>query len=562
MRGIPPVRGRLFDVEPLRPEDPAEIGGYPLIARIGAGGMGQVYLGLTGGGRHIALKVIREGFEGPQALARFRREVATAERVRSRFAAAMVGAGLDAPPYWLATEYVPGPTLRQAVAEHGPLPPDTCLRLLAALAQGLLEIHGQGVQHRDLKPGNVILAPDGPRLIDFGIARGEGQTQITQTGAWNGTPGYVAPEVVREQEPVPASDVFSLAGTIAYAATGRPPFGGGRIEAIIHRTLSGEIDLDGADPRVAELVRLCAEKDPGARITPARLLEIAASTVAIADDPDYRRFVGAPRPAPVSVADAATSGLVPPERTRTTVTGRTGLRSRAAVIAAGAGVVAVVLGGAFAARAVFQDGGSGEGNGATGGGGGAQGARAGQGVQGGGSPTTPASSPAGGRTPGPDGRPPDEIFVKQPTMDYQMTKFSQKDYTCLPAIKPEKEDERVSSQLQVSAPREPYTKKSVTFTARIKYDRPNGYYIAAQVRDPGPSGSAGPAWVNSKPHLYPEGEEAGSNGLDLTYPDDFNWRGSQGGTGPLFPGVWTIVWFHVRPNGDAFYIGCDGFTVK
>lgn len=234
-------------MEPLRPEDPAGIGGYPLIARIGAGGMGQVYLGLTGAGRHIALKVIREDFDGPQALARFRREVATVERVRSRFAAAMVGAGLDAPPYWLATEYVPGPTLRQAVAEHGPLPPDTCLRLLAALAQGLLEIHGQGVQHRDLKPGNVILAPDGPRLIDFGIARGEGQTQITQTGMWNGTPGYVAPEVVREQEPVPASDVFSLAGTIAYAATGRPPFGGGRIEAIIHRTLDGEIDLDGVD---------------------------------------------------------------------------------------------------------------------------------------------------------------------------------------------------------------------------------------------------------------------------------------------------------------------------
>ncbi|MCP9979670.1 serine/threonine-protein kinase [Actinomadura madurae] len=263
-------------MEPLRPEDPAGIGGYPLLARLGAGGMGQVYLGLTGGGRHVAIKVIREDFEGPQALARFRREVATVERVRSRFAAAMVGAGLEAPPYWLATEYVPGPTLRQAVAEHGPLPPETCVRLLGALAQGLLEIHRQNVQHRDLKPGNVILAPDGPRLIDFGIARGEGQTQITQTGAWNGTPGYVAPEVVREQEPRPASDVFSLAGTIAYAATGRPPFGGGRIEAIIHRTLDGEIDLDGVDSRVADLVRPCAERDPADRITLERLLQLAA----------------------------------------------------------------------------------------------------------------------------------------------------------------------------------------------------------------------------------------------------------------------------------------------
>ncbi|TMQ93058.1 serine/threonine protein kinase [Actinomadura soli] len=543
-------------MDPLRPEDPPEIGGYPLIARIGAGGMGQVYLGLTGGGRHVALKVIREDFDGPQALARFRREVATVERVRSRFAAAMVGAGLDAPPYWLATEYVPGPTLRQAVAEHGPLPPDTCLRLLAALAQGLLEIHGQGVQHRDLKPGNVILAPDGPRLIDFGIARGEGQTQITQTGAWNGTPGYVAPEVVREQEPVPASDVFSLAGTVAHAATGRPPFGGGRIEAIIHRTLDGDIDLDGADPRVAELVRLCAAKEPGTRISLERLLEIAASTAALADDPDYRRVAGVPRPVPVSVADAAASGLVPPDRTRTTVNGGgTAFRSRAAVIAAGAGVVAVVLGGAFTARAIFN------GDNGSKGSGGASGAGQGAGSGTTSSPRTPPGGTPAGRTAGPGGRPPDEILVKKPTLDYQSLKFSPKDFTCLPNMRVEKEDEKFSGQLQVSAPREPYTKKTVKFGMRFKFERPSNYYLAAQVREPGPYGSAGPAWVNSKPQLYPQGA-AGDHGLDLTYPDDFNWVGSQGGTGPLFGGVWTIVWFRVAPNGDAYYLGCDGFTVK
>ncbi|MFD0901515.1 serine/threonine-protein kinase, partial [Actinomadura sediminis] len=322
-------------MEPLRPEDPAEIGGYPLLARLGAGGMGQVYLGLTGAGRHIAVKVIRDGFDAPEALARFRREVATVERVRSRFAAQMVGAGLDAPPYWLATEYVPGPTLRQAVAGQGPLPPGTCLRLLAALAHGLLEIHRQGVQHRDLKPGNVILAPDGPRLIDFGIARGEDQTQITRTGAWNGTPGYVAPEVVREQEPLPASDVFALAGTVAYAATGRPPFGGGRIEAIIHRTLSGEIDVDGVDPHLAELIGLGARKDPGARISLEELLHRTASHGALADDPDYRRIVGTPAPLPSDVADAVATGLVPPERT-TTLRGRPRSGSRAAAVAASA----------------------------------------------------------------------------------------------------------------------------------------------------------------------------------------------------------------------------------
>ncbi|WP_199487345.1 serine/threonine-protein kinase [Actinomadura spongiicola] len=531
-------------VEALRPEDPAEIGGYPLVARIGAGGMGQVYLGLTGGGRHVALKVIREDFEGPQALARFRREVATVERVRGRFTAAMVGAGLDAPPYWLATEYVPGPTLRQAVAEHGPLPPDTCRRLLAALAQGLLEIHRHGVQHRDLKPGNVILAPDGPRLIDFGIARGEGQTQITQTGAWNGTPGYVAPEVVREQEPEPASDVFSLAGTIAYAATGRPPFGGGRIEAIIHRTLGGDIDLDGADPDLAALVRRCAEKDPGSRISLERLLEMAAPAGALADDPAYQRLVGAPPPVPASVADAAASGLVPAERTRTTMAGGVRIRSRAAVIAASAGIVAIVLGGAFAARSIFNgdDASPGRANAQTGK------------NQTDAPTTTPAAGP---RTPGPGGRPPDAILVKKPTQDFREVTFSPDDLTCLPALRPEPADETLAYQFQVSAPRTPYSGRSVKFGARFKYGAPPNYYVAAQVRPPGPHGSAGPGWMNSKPYLY-----RGDPGVDLTFPRDFQWNGSGGGADTeLRPGVWTVVWLHVHPNGDAYYIGCDGFTV-
>lgn len=528
-------------MEPLRPEDPAEIGGYPVVARIGAGGMGQVYLGLTAGGRHVALKVVRADFDGPQALARFRREVATVERVRSRFAAAMVGAGLDEPPYWLATEYVPGPTLRQAVAEHGPLPPDTCIRLLAALAQGLLEIHGQGVQHRDLKPGNVILAPDGPRLIDFGIARGEGQTQITRTGAWNGTPGYVAPEVVRDQEPVPASDVFSLAGTIAYAATGRPPFGGGRIEAIIHRTLDGEIDLDGADPRVADLVRLCAAKDPASRVRPERLIEMTASPVALAADPVYRRLVGAPPPVPASLPDAVASGLVPPGRLKAGGR-RPNIRAREAVAALLA--VAVLLtvlvarsltdgpdgseqGGAQAARTAPADGGAAN---ATG-------------------------EPPAGRSPGPGGRPPDEILVKQPTADFRSMEFSQSDLTCLPAVRPE--DDALSGQLQVSAPRRPHTGQDVEFGMRFKYEEPSGYYVAAQVRPPGPHGSAGPGWVHSRPRLYP-----GDAGLTFTFPDDFTWDGSgAGGDTALRPGVWTVVWLHVHPNGDAYYIGCDGFTV-
>ncbi|MFV2172504.1 serine/threonine-protein kinase [Actinomadura sp. LOL_011] len=551
-------------MEPLRPEDPSEIGGYPLLARIGAGGMGQVYLGLTGTGRHIALKVIREGFEGPQALARFRREVATVERVRSRFAAPMVGAGLDAPPYWLATEYVPGPTLRQAVAEHGPLPPGTCVRLLVALAHGLLEIHRQGVQHRDLKPGNVILAPDGPRLIDFGIARGEGQTQITQTGAWNGTPGYVAPEVVREQEPVPASDVFSLAGTIAYAATGRPPFGGGRIEAIIHRTLSGEIDLDGADARVAELVRLCAEKQPGDRIPLEELLRRTASETALADDPDYRRVVGDPRPAPAGLEDAVATGLVPPERT--TATGRgPGLRSPAVAVAAVAAAVVVVVAGAFGARAVFRDGetggadpaasGSGQQYAAAGGTGATGGAGAGTGPGAGGPGSTASGGAAAGGTSSAGGPPPDELLLKQPTADYQNMSFSAADHRCLPALRPE--NSTLQSQLQVGAPRQTHTGDTVDFDMRYKWETPPGYYVAAEVRVPRGAqiGNAVSGAARSKPRLL-----SGNEWVEFTYPTDFEWTGS-GGAYPLIDGTWTIVWLHVHSNGDAYYIGCDGFTV-
>ncbi|WP_173098891.1 serine/threonine-protein kinase [Actinomadura verrucosospora] len=544
-------------MEPVRPEDPARIGGYPVLARIGAGGMGQVYLGVTGGARHIALKVIRDDFENPQALARFRREVATVERVRSRFAAAMVGAGLDAPPYWLATEYVPGPTLRQAVAMHGPLPPDTCLRLLSALAWGLLEIHRQGVQHRDLKPGNVILAPDGPRLIDFGIARGEDQTQITRTGAWNGTPGYVAPEVVREQSPVPASDVFSLAGTIAYAATGRPPFGGGRIEAIIHRTLSGDIDLDGADPRVAELVEACARKEPDERMPLERLAELAAAAGALAEDPAYRRLTGAPPALPLTVEQAAAAGLVPPDRARTP--GLLGGRRRAAALAAGAGVVAVVLAGALAARYAF-DGGGGGGPSATRSGGPAA-------AKTGGTPGTGApagSSPgAGGSTRSPGagatgtGGPPDNVLVKQPTNDFGSLAWTKANSNCLPAIRPE--DAGLATQMQTSAPRVPYTGKNVELGVRFKFAGPAHYYLAVQMRPPaGMGGNMITGVVNSRPRPYPGGD----GWLYVHYPADFRWSGAGGEAFDLAKGDWTAIWLHVKPNGDAYYMGCDGFTVK
>jgi hypothetical protein len=528
----------MVTMQALREEDPSEIGGYPVLARIGAGGMGQVYLGLTRGGRHVALKVIREDFEGPQALARFRREVQTVGRVRSRFAAALVGAGLDAPPYWLATEYVPGPTLRQTVAEHGPLPPDTCLRLFATLSRGLREIHGQGVQHRDLKPGNVILAPDGPRLIDFGIARGEGQTQITRTGAWNGTPGYVAPEVVRDQEPLPASDVFSLAGTIAYAATGRPPFGGGPIEAILHRTLSGEIDVEGADPRVAALVRRCAMKEPGERATLEAVLEETAAEGALAEDPGYRRLVGGVGPLPGSVADAVASGLVPPERTR----GRGG---RGTIVLAASSVSIVVVAAALIARFAFGGGGeppdtaSATGTRPTG-------------------TTSTATIPVGGPpTSSAQGGPPspDKLFVKQPNADFQATRWTKANAACLPAVRPE--DESLARDLQMSAPRDPVAEGgSVELSVRFKFAQRRNYYVTALIRPP--------VWmqgntITGEVHAAPVPLPSDGEFAVFRYPADFKWPQDQAYR--LDKGAWTVIWLHVHANGDAYYLGCDGFEV-
>ncbi|WP_432116140.1 serine/threonine-protein kinase [Streptomyces sp. S1] len=256
-------------------QDPSHIGDYALVGRLGTGGMGQVYLARSARGGLVAVKVIREEIVGhPEALPRFRREVATVRTIRDARTARLVDASLDAPPYWLATEYVPGPTLRQAIGAEGPFPAVRVRALGAELAHALAGVHAHGVTHRDLKPQNVILGPDGPRLIDFGIARGADDTRLTATGTAPGTPGFTAPEVLLRNEVSPAADVFALGATMAYALTGRPPFGGGAAEAVSYRAVHEDVDLQGAacdDPELLALVRACVAKDPAARPTPAHV---------------------------------------------------------------------------------------------------------------------------------------------------------------------------------------------------------------------------------------------------------------------------------------------------
>lgn len=265
--------------------------------------MGQVYLGRSPGGRLVAIKVIRDEItDHPEALGRFRREVETVRAVRSAYTANLIDASLAAPPYWLATEYVSGPTLSHAVRDRGPFPAATCRGVFAALAEGLASVHAYGVTHRDLKPQNIILSAQGPQLIDFGIARGTGDAALTETGLAPGTPGFAAPEVLMANQVGPAADVFALGSTMAYAATGRAPFGGGQPAAIGYRVVHEEIDLDGVEPALAALIARCVAKDPASRPSLTEVIADCSVRAALVDDTFYGALAG--------LAEAASSGPV------------------------------------------------------------------------------------------------------------------------------------------------------------------------------------------------------------------------------------------------------------
>ncbi|MFE3940636.1 serine/threonine-protein kinase [Streptomyces sp. NPDC059118] len=260
-------------MQPLEAGEPLTIGAYRLLGRLGAGGMGRVYLGRSAGGRTVAVKVVHPHFAlDEQFRARFRREVDSARRIGAQWTAPVLDADPDAPIPWVATGYVAGPALSAAVAEHGPLPENAVRTLGAGLGEALAAVHAQGVIHRDVKPSNVLLALDGPRLIDFGIAHAMGATaSLTSTGVSVGSPGYMAPEQIRGVDMSGAADVFSLGAVLAYAATGSAPFLGDSSAVLLYKVVHEEPELGELEGDLLEVVAGCLEKEPADRPTPMEL---------------------------------------------------------------------------------------------------------------------------------------------------------------------------------------------------------------------------------------------------------------------------------------------------
>ena len=260
-------------MEPLSANDPRMIGEFRLHSRLGAGGMGQVYLGFSPAGRAVAIKVIHGQFAADQEfLRRFSHEVKAARAVGGMYTAPVVDSSVSDSSPWLATAYVPGPPLSAIVAKHGALPEAAVWRLAAGLTEALRAVHAAGVIHRDLKPANVLLADGGPHVIDFGISRPFHGTQLTSAGMVIGTPGYMSPEQAKTGPAGPASDIFSLGCVLAYAATGNPPFGGDNPASVLFRVVSAEADLTAVPPHLRQLIDACLRKDPAQRPDPAQLL--------------------------------------------------------------------------------------------------------------------------------------------------------------------------------------------------------------------------------------------------------------------------------------------------
>jgi hypothetical protein len=562
-------------VDALRDRDPAHIGAYTLLARLGAGGMGQVYLARSPGGRLVAIKVIRDEItDHPEALARFRREAETVRAVRSAYTANLIDASLQVPPYWLATEYVSGPTLSGAVGRHGPLPADSARRLLAALAEALASVHAYGVTHRDLKPQNVILSPQGPLLIDFGIARGAADTALTQTGLTPGTPGYTAPEVLTGHQVGAAADVFALGATLAYAATGRSPFGSGPTHAVSYRVVHEDIDVGGVEPGLAALIQECVAKDPGARPGLDAVVARCAVSSALAEDPFYGRLAADAMAVPRDLRAARAAGLVPaghgapaapgyrptvgpgyvPTYVPTAVPAPQASRSRRTPWIVALAVTVVVATGSVVAWRM---------NGADeGGGGGGKGAQASPSASGSASVQDPPQYIVGDR-------------ISRDVWSSSTGKCAQTG-----AVSPPKELQY--SAVDAEDPTATTVRERAKISFRFKFaelekETPTPYYVSVAVKpllDIDPSTgmpNEGSAYrrvgYTSEPRdIYAHWKDGGD--IELTYPDDFQEHPAVGETGDAIPltnapGDWTVVFYHVTGTDPTDYesIGCHGFQV-
>ncbi|MFI0718347.1 protein kinase [Streptomyces sp. NPDC021224] len=286
-------------VDQLRADDPQRIGAYRLLGRLGTGGMGRVFLARSERGRTVAVKLVRPELAAQEEFrGRFRREVRAALRVGGTWTAPVLDADTEAEIPWVATGYVPGPSLHQVIKDYGPLPERSVAVLAAGLAHALTDIHTAGLVHRDLKPSNVMITIDGPRVIDFGIARAletvaDGSGSITHTGAMVGSPAFMSPEQVRGDRVTPACDVFCLGSVLAYAATGLQPFGAASsgVHAQMFRIVQEPPDLTAVPEGLRALVAACLTKDPAERPSLTRVLELidGARGGAAAQEPDAGR---------------------------------------------------------------------------------------------------------------------------------------------------------------------------------------------------------------------------------------------------------------------------------
>ncbi|MFE7775313.1 serine/threonine-protein kinase [Streptomyces sp. NPDC057445] len=344
-------------MDPLTPEDPRRVGPFRLLGRLGTGGMGRVFLARSEGGRTVAVKVVHGELAAQREFRlRFAREVAALERVGGAGTAPVVDSDTAADTPWVAVAYVPGPALRTVVDDQGPLPAHSVRTLAAGLGRALEHIHAAGLVHRDLKPSNILLAVEGPRIIDFGIARAVDTVTdggLTSTGAVVGSPGFMSPEQVRGEKITPASDIFCVGAVLAYAATGRQPFGASEsgVHAVMFRIAHDEPDLEGLPEELGPLVRSCLDKDPARRPSAAELSRTAGAE---GDDawlpPALLARLGAQA---ARLLDADTP--VPGEAAPAPVGGPRAARRRWSTVLAAACAVAVFAGAGVAAVKFWPD---------------------------------------------------------------------------------------------------------------------------------------------------------------------------------------------------------------